>query len=110
LIALLAVNMNLSTNPKRLLTIAFFIGATIHAVLLGLSLTASGFSDMATFLLLIFALPGAIVDMSAEVLHPTLWGSVLLAIVATMVNGGAYMLGAWIAVQVRNRLRRSNPR
>lgn len=89
---------------------AFFIGAIVHAVLLGLSLIASPFSDMATFLLLVFALPGAIVDMSAEILHPSLWGGVLLAIVATIVNGGAYVLGAWIAVQVRNRLHRAETR
>ncbi len=98
------------TNPKRLFATAFVIGALVHALLLGVSLTASVLSDAATWLLLVFALPGAIVDMSAEMMHPSQWGGVWLTIVATIVNGGAYVVGAWMAMNIRNRLRPTGSR
>ncbi len=98
--------MNIWTNPKRLFIVAFVTGALLHAVLLGLSLTASGLSNGPTSLLLIFALPGAIVDMSAEIFHPSQWGGFFLAIVATVVNGGAYVVAALIAVTIRNQVAR----
>ena len=89
---------------------AFLSGALVHAVLLGLSLTGSVLSDAATWFLLVFALPGAMVDMSSEMIHPSLWGGILLAIVGTMVNGGAYAVGAWLAMNFRNRLRATGSR
>jgi hypothetical protein len=102
--------MTLWENPKRLFVTAFVIGALVHAVLLALSLTSSAFSHPATVLLLVIALPGAMVDMSSEMLHPSKLGGFLLAIVGTMVNGGVYLVGAWIAFKLRNRLHASGPR
>jgi hypothetical protein len=91
----------LQGNTKRKLVIAFIVGAIVHAVLLGLSLF--GVFDMATWLLLVFALPGAMVDMSAEMIHPSRMGGVVLAVVATVVNGGVYALGAWIVSKIKRR-------
>lgn len=73
--------------------LAFAIGVLIHVVLLGLSL--SGRFDFATFLLLVFALPGALVDISSEMIHPSQAGGILIATIATLFNGAAYTLAAW---------------
>lgn len=94
------------TNPKRQIGKAFVIGAVVHAILLAASL--SGPLGWATWLLLVFAFPGAIVDMSSEMVHPSQTGGVLLAIVATFVNGGAYALGAWLLAKIRRRLGSKN--
>lgn len=90
------------TNSKRQMAKAFVIGAVVHAVLLAASL--SGLLDWATWLLLVFALPGAIVDISSEMVHPSQTGGMVLAIVATFVNGAAYALGAWLLAKIRRRL------
>lgn len=91
------------TNPKRTLWIAFVVGAVVHALLLGLSLV--GNLDMAAVLLLVFALPGALVDISSEMIHPSQTGGFVLAFVGTVVNGGAYALGAWGVLKIRARMR-----
>jgi hypothetical protein len=90
-------------NSKRLIRRAFLIGAFLHVVFLSLS----QLSDAATLFLLVFALPGLMVDMSAEMIHPTPIGGVLLAIVATGVNGCAYALGAWLIRLVKLRRKQS---
>lgn len=87
-------------KSKRIL-IAFVVGALVHALLLGLSL--SGTFDLATWLLLVFALPGAMVDISSEMIHPSPMGGVVLALVATLVNGGAYALVTWTVSKIRRR-------
>lgn len=94
------MNETFITNQKRLLVTAFVVGALVHAMLLASSL--SGVFDMATWLLLVFALPGAIIDISAEMIHPSQTGGIVLAVVASLVNGGAYALGAWIVFRLRS--------
>lgn len=88
-------------NRQHLLVKAFVVGAVVHAVLLALGL--SGVFDAATWLLLVFALPGAVVDISAEMIHPSQTGGVILAGVATLVNGGAYALGVWLFSTIKRR-------
>lgn len=87
------IDQSAKTNTRRTVWIAFGTGALVHLGLLGLSL--SGLFDSATFLLLIFALPGALVDISAEMIRPSQTGSILLVTVATVLNGLAYALGTW---------------
>lgn len=86
---------------QRYLGMAFVVGVIVHAALLGLGL--SGLFDFATWLLLVFALPGALIDMTAEMIHPSRMGGILLAVIASIVNGGAYIVGAWIVLKIRNR-------
>lgn len=79
------------------------MGAFVHAILLGLSLV--GNLDEAALLLLVFAFPGALVDVSSEMIHPSQTGGFVLALIGTVVNGGAYALGAWIVLKIRARMR-----
>ena len=92
------------TNTRRPVWVAFGIGALVHLGLLGLSL--SGLFDFATFLLLIFALPGALVDISTEMIHPGQTGSILLVTIASVLNGLAYAFGTW-CLQIILRKRRA---
>lgn len=84
---------SVKTNHRRMRWIAFGIGGLVHLALLGLSL--SGLFNFATFLLLVFALPGALVDISTEMIRPSQTGSILLVTIATVLNGLAYALGTW---------------
>jgi hypothetical protein len=88
-------------NRKQVITRAFIVGAVLHAVLLGLSL--SEVFQPATLLLFLFAFPGLIVDMSSEIVHPSQTGGYLLAILGTTVNGAAYALVAWVIMIVTKR-------
>lgn len=78
------IDSSVKTNPRRTRWIAFGIGALVHLGLLGLSL--SGLFDAATVLLLVFALPGALVDISTEMIRPSQTGSILLVTVATVLK------------------------
>lgn len=88
-------------NRKQIILRAFIVGAFLHAVLLGLSL--SEVFPPATLLLFIFAFPGLIVDMSSEIIHPSQTGGYFLAVLGTIANGAAYALCAWVVLLVTKR-------
>jgi hypothetical protein len=77
------------------------VGAGVHLALLALALGPAPLAAVATPLLLVVALPGAFVDVSAEMLHPGPVGSVALALAGSVVNGAAYAgalaLARWVA-------------
>ena len=81
---------------KRLLVTAFVVGAVVHALLLAGAFYGPMKEQAATGLL-IFALPGAIVDMSSELFQPKGAGTVAVVAFATLVNGGAYAAVAALA-------------
>jgi multisubunit Na+/H+ antiporter MnhE subunit len=80
---------------------AFAVGAAVHLILLGFASFELLASDLAAILLFVFALPGALVDVSAEVIHPSKLGSAALVAVATAVNGAAYAAGAALLARAR---------
>lgn len=84
---------------------AFFIGALLHAGLLWLSFYGGPLATPATLALLLLALPGALVDMSAEVLHPGRLGTVGLILVGSALTGLTYA-GLWALIgRLRQRAR-----
>lgn len=74
------------------------MGAIAHAILLAISL--SELFNGATILLFLFALPGLMVDMSSEIIHPSSMGGNLLVVLGTIVNGAAYAAVTWIVLVV----------
>lgn len=97
-------------SSRRFLVTAFLIGFAIHGILLALAFLAPSLNAPATLALLIVALPGAIIDISAEVTKPKGVFLVLWVILACCVNGAAYLAvakaGSWLA----QRLRKSQPK
>ncbi len=75
----------------------FCIGALLHVGLLALSFYGGPLATPATLALLLLALPGALVDMSAEVLHPGRLGTVGLVLVGSVLTGLTYA-GLWALV------------
>lgn len=96
--------MSAKTDPKNLrvpLVKAFFVGFGVHALLLALSLSEQ--FGMTTYLLLVVAFPGALVDVSSEMIHPSQLEGMLIATLASAVNGAAYALGAFFVLKIRER-------
>jgi hypothetical protein len=85
---------------RRSLRVAFLAGAIVYGVLLAGAYWGGPLSQVATMALLIFALPGAMVGMSSEVIHPTGIGVAALVLAASAVNGLAYAgvatIGSWL--------------
>lgn len=77
------------------------VGAAVHLILLGLASIEFVAADLSALLLLVFALPGALVDISAEMVHPSKLGAAALVALATVVNGAAYVAGAALIARVR---------
>ncbi len=78
-------------RPPPWAVLAFAVGAVVHLGLLGLAFGPSGYAALAAGLMLLAALPAAIVDVSAEVLHPSGIGTVAIVALATTVNGAFYV-------------------
>jgi hypothetical protein len=100
--------MNSSKEPapdynRRRIALAFATGAVVHALLLALAMHPSINSDLARQLLLVVALPGLVVDMSAEMIHPSEWGGFALAGIASLVNGIAYATAVFVVLKWRAR-------
>lgn len=72
---------------------AFLVGVLVHLVLLAFAHVGGALQPLATLLWLVLALPGALVDMSAEVLHPSKLGTVALVVAASVLNGSVYAAG-----------------
>lgn len=69
---------------------AFFVGVLVHVLLLALSSWAGPLAPLFTWAWLVLTLPGALIDMTAEVLHPSGIVAGALVVVASVVNGLAY--------------------
>lgn len=82
---------------------ALLVGFLLHAVLLAAAYFAGPLKTVATLLLLILALPGALIDMSAEVLHPRGIAIAALVLVACLVNGLAYAGLTALVLRLRRR-------
>ena len=94
--------MKSSPNPPTI-ALGFAIGALVHAFLLVLAMHPSINSELARLLLLVVALPGLVVDMSAEMIHPSEWGGFALAGIASLVNGLAYAMVVFVVLKWRAR-------
>jgi hypothetical protein len=70
--------------------VAFLLGVLVHVGLLALAYFGGALKPLSTLLWLVLALPGAIVDMTAEVLPPSPLTAGVLVVVASLVNGLAY--------------------
>lgn len=69
---------------------AFFVGVLVHVLLLAVSFWAGPLAPWVTWAWLVLAFPGALIDMTAEVLHPSGMAAGALVVVASVVNGLAY--------------------
>ena len=83
------------TQPAKPMTArptlqAFLIGVFLHVLLLALSSWAGPLSLLFTWAWLVLTLPGALIDMTAEVLHPAGIAAGALVVVASLANGLAY--------------------
>jgi hypothetical protein len=103
----------LATAPqssRRFLVTAFLIGFAVHGILLALAFLTPSLNAPATLALLIVALPGAIIDISAEMTKPKGVFLVLWVILACCVNGAAYLAVAKAGSWLKQRLRKSQPK
>lgn len=92
-----------STHPRHQIFRAFLIGAAAHAILLALSL--SDMSGITIYFMFVFAFPGLIIDVASEMAQPSTFGGILIAILATLVNGMAYAGGYWLLTSLKSKWR-----